>query len=225
MEWTRPLPRSRYRFGWSWRRRQATASAIVPTVEGSLAGLAELDPVEDMVLFDLHGSDTRQVQQKVEILRQFVVAPALGPGPWGLQYVRKVLTGILGAAPGSVNSNRKPWLAAYLFTWLQSRLRYVNDPVDQELFTQFPDLLARGYGDCDDLTAAVAVLFAAAGIPVRARVIKTPNAEGWSHIYAVAYLNGEWRGFDASALPDGRPARPGWEYPHALAVMDLEILP
>lgn len=222
MTWTRPPLRSRFLKGINWRKRRDTAAAVrkaLPQIPGALAGLAGEAP--ETWAFEVQGSDTAQVRQKVGLIRDRVVAPALGPGTRGLAFVRGLLADILGAAPAGVNSNRKPWLAAYLFSWIQTHLRYVNDPTGQEVFTQFPDLLGHGYGDCDDLTAAVAVLFGAVGIRVKARVIQTPRAEGWSHIYPVAWLDDRWRAFDAS-WPN---ARPGWEFPDRLAVMDLEVQP
>jgi transglutaminase-like putative cysteine protease len=222
MTWTRPPLRTRYLRGTNWRKRRATAAAVrkaLPQVPAALAGLPEGSA--ETWAYDLLGSDTDQVRQKVELIRTKVVAPALGPGPRGLSFVRGLLAEILGAAPAGVNSNRKPWLAAYLFSWIRTHIRYVNDPSGQEVFTQIPEILAHGYGDCDDLTALVAVLFGAVGIRVKARVIQTPRAPGWSHIYPVAWLDDDWRAFDAS----WPTARPGWEFRSRMAVMDLEVQP
>lgn len=220
MTWTRPPLRTRFLKGTNWRKQKAAQDAILappPRVPPAFAGLGETPAVA----YTVHGRDTDQVRQKVDILRECVVAPALGPGPRGTEFLRDLLTQILGAAPRTVNSNRKGWLAAYLFSWIQSRVRYVNDPLSLEIFTQIPELLKRGYGDCDDLAAMVAALFGAVGIPVRCRVIKTRNTEGWSHIYPIAFLDGAWRAFDAS-VPD---ARPGWEFRDRTALLDLELQP
>jgi transglutaminase-like putative cysteine protease len=155
-----------------------------------------------------------------------VVKPALGDGPHGLAYTRKLLAEILGGAPKKlVNGYAQSAMAVRIFEWVKGRIRYVKDPVGKELFQQLPALIEGGVGDCDDFTAILAILFTAAGIKVRARLIKTRRGGPWAHIYPVAWLEGKWRAFDG-ALPaalDHRAGMAGFEYPNPAQQMDQEV--
>ena len=166
------------------------------------------------------GSSDALVRKKVQLLRDFVVAPALAPGALGMAFTRGILTEALGRAPKSVTSHAKSALAVRLFEFVRNRIRYVNDPLGQEYFQTVPGIWKAQMGDCEDFTALLAALFVAAGIAVKARVIKVPQEQGWAHIYLLAYLDGSWRAFDAT---EKYPA--GWQYPHRTAVLDLPIAP
>jgi transglutaminase-like putative cysteine protease len=173
------------------------------------------------------GDGDEQARKKVETIRRMVVQPALGPGPHGLANTRKILAEILGGTPKkAVNGYEQSRTAVRIFEWVKSRIRYVKDPTGRELFQQIPALLQAGIGDCDDFTAIIAALFAAAGIKVRARIIKVKRGGPWAHIYPVAELDGKWRAFDG-ALPqalDQRAGKAGFEYPNPAQRLDLEVV-
>ncbi len=183
-----------------------------------LAGFGGPEPPPRV--FSLSGGADDEAGEKVRLIRDKVVMPALAPTPYGIPYVRTVLSEILWGAPRNTNGHNKADIAKRIFYWVQSRIRYVNDPVNREVFTAFPEILKRGIGDCDDFTAALCVLFAAAGIPTKARIIKTKQSQGWSHIYVLGQLNGRWIPFDGTErMP------PGWEYPYRVEQKDFEVFP
>lgn len=176
--------------------------------------------------FVVSGDADEQARKKVASIQKLVVRPALGPGPHGLAYTRKLLAEILGGTPKTTtNGYHQSAMAVRIFTWVQGHIRYVKDPVGKELFQQLPAVIEGGVGDCDDFTAILAALFSAAGIKVRARLIKTKRGGPWAHIYLVAWLDGKWRAFDG-ALPqvlDHRVGKAGFEYPNPAQRMDLEV--
>ena len=168
----------------------------------------------------ISGDSDALVRKKVQLLRDFVVAPALAPGPLGMAFTRGLLTEALGRAPKTVTSHAKSALAVRLFEFVRSRIRYVNAPLGQEYFQTGPGIWKAQMGDCEDFTALLAALFVAAGIAVKARIIKVPGQEGWAHIYLLAYLGNAWRAFDAT---EKYPA--GWQFPERTAALDLPIAP
>ncbi|HJV40005.1 MAG TPA: transglutaminase domain-containing protein [Geothrix sp.] len=168
----------------------------------------------------VEGDSDSLVRKKVQLLRDFVVAPALATGTMGMAFTRGLLTEALGRAPKDITSHQKSALAVRLFEFVRTRIRYINDPAGQEYFQSVPGIWKSQMGDCEDFTALLAALFTAAGIKVRARVIRVPNAEGWAHIYLMAFLDGAWRAFDAT---EKWPA--GWQFPKRTAEMDLPIAP
>lgn len=168
----------------------------------------------------IQGSSDDQAVEKVALLRSQVVKPALGAGPRGMAFTRGLLAEALGGSPRAVNGHHKSAEAVRIFEWVRTRIRYVNDPIGRELFQQIPELMKAGIGDCEDFTGLLAALFTAAGIKVKARIIQIPRKKGWAHIYPVAELEGKWRAFDST-----EQQRPGWEFPKASRVMDLEVAP
>lgn len=194
-------------------------------------GLGETgsDPTPDQVLEPMtlktmavrvEGDSDAVVRKKVQLLRDLVVAPAMAAGSMGMAFTRGLLSEALGRAPKAINSHQKSALAVRIFEFVRSRIRYVNDPTGQEYFQTVPGIWKAEMGDCEDFTALLAALFTAAGIKVRARVIQIPNAQGWAHIYLQAFLDGDWRSFDAT---EKWPA--GWQYPKRTAELDLVIAP
>lgn len=175
---------------------------------------------------EIFGGGDEQARKKVETIRRMVVQPALGEGPNGLAYTRKLLAEILGGAPKKTNGYDQSRTAVRIFEWVKSRIRYVKDPAGRELFQQLPALIQAGIGDCDDFTAILAALFAAAGIKVRARIIRVKRGGPWAHIYPIAELDGKWRAFDG-ALPqtlDHRAGKPGFEFQNPAQRLDLEVV-
>lgn len=199
-------------YGWPFY-----GSPYTPPDGPGLAGFGGPEPTPKT--YQLSGSMDGETLQKVQILKENAIRPALEPGPYGLPFTRTVLAEILWGAPNSMNGHNKPALARRIFEWAKAHVRYVNDPEGLEVFTLFPEILKRGMGDCDDFLVVLAVLFKAVGIPVRARIIQTQDADGWSHIYPVAFLLDRWVPFDAT-VPG---VLPGWEYQPAKRRLDLEL--
>lgn len=194
-------------------------------------GLGEVgnDPTPDQLVEPMRlktlavridGDSDALVRKKVQLLREFVVAPALAAGAEGMAFTRGLLTEALGRAPKDLSSHTKSALAVRIFEFVRSRIRYVNDPLGQEYFQSVPAIWKAEMGDCEDYTALLAAMFTAAGLKVRARIIQVPGATGWAHIYPMAYLDGAWRAFDAT---EKWPA--GWQFPKRTAELDLPIAP
>ncbi|HET8715720.1 MAG TPA: transglutaminase-like domain-containing protein [Holophagaceae bacterium] len=165
--------------------------------------------------FTVLGGNDSETDQKVALLIERIIKPALTRK---LGWTRALLSEILAGSPRRVNGHAKALEAVRIFEWVRSRIRYVNDPHGQELFTELELMLKRGMGDCDDMAALLVTLFLAAGIPARLRVIKTKKSKGWAHIYPVAFVDGKWRAFDAT-----EPRAAGWEYPTPTAQKDYEV--
>lgn len=207
-----PFKRINRPYGWPFYGRPEKAST-----SPGLAGAGGPEPAPKV--YELSGNSDAETFAKVRLLKEKVIAPALAPRPDGLPLVRTLLSEILWGQPDSVDGHHKPQIARRIFEWVKAHIRYVNDPTDTEVFTAFPEIIKRGMGDCDDFIVVLAVLFRAVGIDVKARIIQTPEADGWSHIYPVAFLGNRWVPFDAT-VPG---VLPGWEYPPAVRRLDLEI--
>ncbi|HEX9082945.1 MAG TPA: transglutaminase domain-containing protein [Holophagaceae bacterium] len=197
---------------------EAPAKAAKPAAPTPEEVIANRKLVTKAVKID--GDSDTLVRKKVQLLRDMVVAPALAPGILGMAFTRGLLTEALGRAPKGITSHGQSALAVKVFEFVRTRIRYVNDPLGQEYFQTVPGIWKAQMGDCEDFTALLAALFVAAGIKVKARVIKIPKAEGWAHIYLLAFLDGSWRAFDAT---EKYPA--GWQFPYRTAVLDLPIAP
>jgi|GEM_PF-5297215 len=198
--WNPPTPN-----GWDF---YAPPKPAPPPPKPAPKAAARLVPIAGM-------GDTAAVS-KVETLISRVIQPAIRAN---LSWTRGILAEALGGAPRSVNGHAKPAEAVRIFEFVKSRMRYVNDPTGRELFTALPVSWGRKIGDCDDFAALLAALFSAAGIPARLRIVQTPKATGWSHIYTMAQIGGTWRAFDATVQP---PA--GWECART-RFRDFEVKP
>lgn len=91
--------------------------------------------------------------------------------------------------------------AKAVFNYIVTNLRYVKDPPDTEL-VKSPKHTILGYskyGDCDDLSVALATLLIASGIKnVKFRTIawKKGSNLNFSHVYVVININGYWLPLD-----------------------------
>lgn len=205
-DWTPPTPP-----GWEYRPPENTPN----TIPAAPPVASRMEPVKVAAVGDLGPA-------KVQLLISRVIQPALREQlPW----TRNLLSEILRGAPGGTNGHDKRGLALRVFEFVRYRLRYINDPTGREMFTALPVLWSRGMGDCDDFSAILAALLMAAGINVKLRVIRTPKAYGWSHIYPMAWLPGrgntppDWRALDATVA-----APAGWEAERA-QLFDTEVKP
>lgn len=220
--WSPPLPN-----GWLYRPPVAAPKVQTPPqAAATAAGKADAPAELATRSLSIFGTSDDQARRKVQLIRDLVVKPALGAGPNGLAFTRGLLAEALGRTPAKVaNGYAQSALAVRIFEWVKSRIRYTKDPAGRELFQQLPALMRLGTGDCDDFTALLAALFTAAGIKVKARIIRVKQGQPWAHIYPVAFLDGKWRAFDGALPPslDQRAGRPGFEYPNPAQRLDLEI--
>ncbi len=218
--WSPPLPN-----GWLYRPPivASAVSTVPPQADATTAKPAAPLATRSMSIF---GTSDDQARRKVQLIRDLVVRPALGAGPNGLAFTRGLLAEALGRTPTkAANGYDQSAMAVRIFEWVKTRIRYTKDPAGRELFQQLPALMRLGTGDCDDFTALLAALFTAAGIKVKARIIRVKKGQPWAHIYPVAELAGKWRAFDGALPPslDQRVGRPGFEYPNPAQRLDLEI--
>lgn len=200
-------------------RHDASGQAVQPsTVTVAFAGLSddEVDGTKVMLRrIPIWGGSDAQVDAKIRILTEKVVRPALvNYLPW----TRGLVSTILAHAPSKVDGHHKREEARTFYEWARQNIRYVNDPTDEELFTELPVLMKRRIGDCDDFAVLLAVLFKAAGIRAGFRVIQPRGAKSWAHIYTLGFIGGKWVPYDAT-----EPFWPGWEYPNPVRVRDYEV--
>ena len=78
---------------------------------------------------------------------------------------------------------------------VQDAVRYTQDPITAELVTD-PRTLVRqieaghqAYGDCDDMSALVAAMLLAIGIPCRFVTYGSKPKQPWEHIYLQMFDN------------------------------------
>lgn len=103
--------------------------------------------------------------------------------------------------------------AGRIFQWIRDHVKFQEDwitahlaglarPMDAEVLIRPVDLLSmkRPAGDCDDFTMLAIAMLNAAGIPAAPKAIEQDaQMPGmYSHIYAQAWIDGEWVPFDAS---------------------------
>jgi Transglutaminase-like superfamily len=94
--------------------------------------------------------------------------------------------------------------ASAIYDWIKCNFYFVLDPVTKEVLMPFPDLIELGAGDCDEINAtAMAVLLGVIGYEPRLVTIaaNSEDPETFSHVYAEAFIQGNWIPMDA--------ARPG----------------
>lgn len=97
--------------------------------------------------------------------------------------------------------------AKAIYSWVLRNVRYV--PEMDETLRPVEEILRVRAGDCDDINGILLpALLLSVGIPVRlVTVAVEPDApKAFSHIYAEAFINGEWIAVDA-ARPGARFGR------------------
>jgi len=112
-----------------------------------------------------------------------------------------------------------------IFTFLQSKTRYVKDPRGFE-YVQTPpyvlqqiDLGMQPGLDCDDYAVTGLSLLTALGYPTVIRVVGFMSDGKFSHVYGIVRVNGEWMTFD----PVRKDVALGWEAPGAKRRMDVPV--
>jgi len=79
---------------------------------------------------------------------------------------------------------------------LESAVRYRREPPGSNQFLNMRDLLARGFGDCEDLAAWQIAYFLHLGFT--ARPVIRPTGPRLFHVLCEVYLNGRWVEIDPS---------------------------
>lgn len=188
----------------AWSRLGPGLPAAKPAPKATLQG------------FQVPQNQDGAAMAKMALIRDYVVTPALSDT---LPHTRAVLAEILRGAPANITGHPAGlWnMVQRIFYWVRSRVRYVRDPRQKELFQALGVTLQNGFGDCDDFTGALAALLKGAGFRVKARVIATRPGGPYVHIYPLVEVAGKWKALDATVnFP------PGWESPHTRA-LELEV--
>ena len=101
--------------------------------------------------------------------------------------------------------------AVALFQWVQRSIRYVRDPIGQELVTAPETLIQTRAGDCDDHAVMLAALLGSLGHRSRFVTIgfQADQPERFSHVYLKVQPAGSDTWIPLDAIKKDRPA--GWE--------------
>ena len=99
--------------------------------------------------------------------------------------------------------------AKALHDYVVRTIKYVADPPNQELVKSAKHTILGNskYGDCDDLSVALATLFEAAGIKTYFRTVAwRPKKRAFTHVYVVAYIKeaGGYVPFDPTMGKSGK---------------------
>lgn len=91
--------------------------------------------------------------------------------------------------------------AKSLFNFVVRTIRYQSDPEEYELVKSVKHTVLGNsrYGDCDDLSVALATLFEASGIKSKLKTVAwRPNKKAFTHVYVLAYIKEAkgWVSFD-----------------------------
>jgi hypothetical protein len=100
-----------------------------------------------------------------------------------------------------------------IFEWVRDSIRYVRDPAGLESLSAPHMTLRRMVGDCDDQVALLGALLESIGYPVRLIIAAYQAPHAWEHVYAQAFVNGEWIDLDPT---ERQPM--GWAPPDPLSV-------
>src|SRR5690348_15462021 len=97
--------------------------------------------------------------------------------------------------------------AKAIFNWVRKHIRFVSE--SEETLRPVQEILRVQAGDCDDINGILLPsLLLSVGIPVRlvTVAVEPESPKDFSHIYAEAYLDGQWIASDA-APPGARFGR------------------
>jgi len=106
--------------------------------------------------------------------------------------------------------------AKALFTYVQSQIRYVRDPVGTEMLHTAGKVMEFGQGDCDDKVILLGALLQSIGHPVRLVAVgKSPN--DYCHVYIETRIGPSW-----VAMETTEPYPFGWKPQKGVASMMIE---
>ena len=135
----------------------------------------------------------------------------LAAGPWGARsaIIRALALNIVREA--AVPEKDYLGEVVALFQWVQRSIRYVRDPIGQELVTAPETLVQTRAGDCDDHAVMLAALLGSLGHRSRFVTIgfQADQPERFSHVYLEAQPAGSDTWIPLDAIKKDRPA--GWE--------------
>ena len=99
--------------------------------------------------------------------------------------------------------------AKALHDFVVDNIRYESDPPDKELVKSVKHTIFGNmkYGDCDDLSVALATLLEACGIETKFRTVAwRPGKNAFSHVYVMAYISEAkgWVAFDPTMGKQGK---------------------
>lgn len=113
-----------------------------------------------------------------------------------------------------------------IFQYVQS-IPYVHDPAGAfDSISTARQVLAKGYGDCDDLSVLLATLLALVGYRPRFVLARyKPTTKGFDHIYVDVVIQraGDKKPIRVALDPSSRRHGMGWESPRALEQVTYPI--
>lgn len=108
--------------------------------------------------------------------------------------------------------------AAALLSHVRENVKYILDPVDQEVIAPPLHVLASGAGDCDELSLTLAALCNCIGIRARFVAVSSSHRNPeWSHVYCELALGDRW----IPADPTHPTAPLGW-FPGGVRALRVE---
>lgn len=85
-----------------------------------------------------------------------------------------------------------------IFDFVRDHIRYVRDPLFYEAVAVPEQVLALGFGDCDDKATLLAAMLESVGYPSRFVVAGYSSADRPEHVYLQVLINGQWIDADAT---------------------------
>lgn len=106
-----------------------------------------------------------------------------------------------------LDSNNISQVIDDIFKWFVANYKYVPDPVDIELIRspKYTIIGKERYGDCDDLSTALATYLEAVGIETKYRTVawKKETGNNFTHVYVLAKDKSGWIPLDPTAGTGG----------------------
>jgi transglutaminase-like putative cysteine protease len=104
-----------------------------------------------------------------------------------------------------------------LFVFVRDFIRYQRDVVEAESLSTAAEVLAQGFGDCDDKTVALCAMAGAVGFPTALAALAFRRGGPFTHVIALAWLD------DAGWIPldPTEPHAMGWQPPDARELLLL----
>lgn len=141
--------------------------------------------------FPMPGGD-RGVAKTMGLIRQLVDSAIKDP------YINRTAIEILQQS--NAPQYDQAAAAQTIYNWVLRNIRYVQDPVGKETVRPAAVILEVRAGDCDDINGVlIPSLLGTIGVATRGvTVAAAPGSDDFSHIYAEAFLGGQWVALDAA---------------------------